>query len=121
MLFFKLSIIPISGIIMVKQWIVNLSAKAGKTIKEKNAKKALPQSIIDILQTLIMDLEQYGPTLGTTSIKWHNFGPIAGKKDVYHCHLKKGKPTYVACWCIEDKKIKLLEIFYVGTHENAPY
>lgn len=34
---------------------------------------------------------------------------------------KGGKPTYVACWYIKDKKVKIVEIYYVGTHEKAPY
>jgi hypothetical protein len=56
---------------------------------------------------------------------WPNFGPLYKQKGVpdnaYHCHLKQGRPTYVACWKIEDKKVKIVEVYYVGTHENAPY
>jgi hypothetical protein len=33
----------------------------------------------------------------------------------------KGRPTYVAVWEAQDKKIKLVEVLYVGTHEKAPY
>jgi hypothetical protein len=39
----------------------------------------------------------------------------------YHCHLKAGRPTYVACWELIDKKIRILEVYYVGTREKAPY
>jgi hypothetical protein len=54
---------------------------------------------------------------------WPNFGKLSeGKKsNNFHCHLIKGNPTYVACWRVLDKKERKLEIYYVGTHENAPY
>jgi len=41
--------------------------------------------------------------------------------ELHHCHLKKGRPTYIAVWEINDKEIKLVEVTYVGTHEKAPY
>jgi mRNA-degrading endonuclease RelE of RelBE toxin-antitoxin system len=49
-----------------------------------------------------------------------HFGKIEGGKNAYHCHLNKGHPTYVACWQV-NKKIRKIEVYYVGTHENAPY
>ena len=60
-------------------------------------------------------MEESGPIRGN----WPNFSKL--EKSDYHCHLKKGKPTYVACWRMINKQIKLLEIYYVGTHEKAPY
>ena len=44
-----------------------------------------------------------------------------GKHEIYHCHLNAGQPRFVAVWEVLDKKIKLLEVQYVGTHENSPY
>lgn len=38
----------------------------------------------------------------------------------FHCHLRKGHPTYVACW-EADVQAKKIEVFYVGSHEDAPY
>jgi len=35
--------------------------------------------------------------------------------------LRKGRPTYVAVWEIRKDEIRLIEVTYVGTHENAPY
>jgi hypothetical protein len=29
--------------------------------------------------------------------------------------------AYVACWEVKNKKIRLLAMYYVGTHEKAPY
>lgn len=52
--------------------------------------------------------------------EWKNFSSLTGN-DSYHCHLKKGKPTYVACWRIVSKKEKIIEVYYVGTHQNTPY
>ena len=63
------------------------------------------------------DLESNGPM----ALKWSNFGKLKGMTNVYHCHLKKGNPTYVAVWEIKDKTIKLMEVTYVGTHEKATY
>ncbi len=45
---------------------------------------------------------------------------LKGERDMRHCHLKKGKPTYVAVWEV-FKKAKEVVMTYVGTHENAPY
>lgn len=42
-----------------------------------------------------------------------------GKSSFHHCHLRKGKPTYVACWAVTNEN--KIEVFYVGTHEGAPY
>ncbi len=39
----------------------------------------------------------------------------------HHCHLKKGHPTYVVCWRVTSKQLKTVEVYYVGTHEKAPY
>jgi hypothetical protein len=44
-----------------------------------------------------------------------------GEKDTFHCHLNKGRPTYVVVWKVLDKDQKIMEVLYVGTHENAPY
>jgi len=91
------------------QWTVKLSNKAGKQ------KAKLSKPLRQILYTLIGDIEKSGPVRGD----WPNYGKLSNGK--HHCHLKKGNPTYVAVWIVEDKKIKLVEVVYVGTHEKAPY
>jgi len=50
--------------------------------------------------------------------KWYYSKPGAGRR---HCHLKKGKPTYVALWEEDRGEVRLVEVTYVGTHEDAPY
>lgn len=51
---------------------------------------------------------------------WPNYGKLGENR--HHCHLKKGRPTYVAVWEVaETGEIRLIEVTYVGTHERAPY
>ena len=83
-------------------------------ITEKQNTK-LSKSVRQILFALINDIEVDGPVRGD----WPNYGKLASGR--HHCHLKKGNPTYVAVWEVRDKKIKLVEVTYVGTHEKAPY
>ncbi len=76
-------------------------------------------SIIDVIDSLVLDLKQCGPML----VNWPNYGIIHENKKqfYYHCHLRKGQPTYVACWNVVNEQDKTIEVFYVGSHENAPY
>jgi len=90
-------------------WRVEFTRKACK----QRAK--LPEKARALLDILSKEIELFGPIRKN----WKNFSKLTG--DEYHCHLKKGRPTYVACWRVIDKKIHLLEIYYAGTHENAPY
>ena len=70
------------------------------------------------LRFLLIDLATKGPAVPN----WPNYGKLQGKKgDKRHCHLQKGKPTYVCCWEVINKKQKVIEVYYVGTHEKAPY
>jgi hypothetical protein len=51
-----------------------------------------------------------------------HFGKLKNRRgEIYHCHLSKGRPTYVAVWQVKDQVAVLVEVIYVGTHENAPY
>lgn len=99
---------------LTKKWNVVLTTRA-----EKQSYK-LSEKIQSIFIALLKDLEE----LGAYQADWPNYRPLNKDKNIpensHHCHLKKGKPTYVACWNV-DKKNKLIEVFYVGTHENAPY
>ena len=88
-------------------------------IKRKllNEIRNLPKAVQAKIELLIEDLKVTGPHLST----WSHYGPLKGRKDIFHCHIKQGRPTYVATWEIIDKKIKLMEVTYAGTHEKAPY
>jgi hypothetical protein len=95
-------------------WTVAFSTKAGKQYNKLKVSGSRP-SINDVIDLLVLDLQKNGPKLP----KWTNYGPL--EQDHFHCHLRKGKPTYVACWKILNKKTKQIEVYYVGTHEGAPY
>ena len=104
---------------MTRRWNATLSRVAKKQyIKLKHSGQKKP-SILDVVDALVSELILSGPFL----MDWPNYGEIKeGKeKSFFHCHLKKGNPTYVACWKIIDEREKKIEVFYVGTHENAPY
>ena len=90
------------------QWKVKLSGKA-----EKQAVK-LPHKVLDSLIALMSNIREAGPVRGN----WPNYSKLTGNR--HHCHLKQGKPTFVAVWT-EDKKTITVEITYAGTHEKAPY
>jgi len=95
------------------QWTVTIHKKAAKQIRK------LPQKIQATLLLLMRDLEAHGPK---TSGAWKNYSKLKGiGGDKHHCHLVKGKPTYVCCWEVKDKELKILEVYYAGTHEKAPY
>ena len=67
------------------------------------------------LAYLIREIELTGPVKGS----WPNYSKLG--KARHHCHLKKGNPNYVAVWEVKDKRIRLVEVIYAGTHEKAPY
>ena len=90
-------------------WTVRMT----RITEKQNAKLSKP--VRQILFALMNDIENDGPVRGD----WPNYGKLASGR--HHCHLKKGNPTYVAVWEVRDKKIKLVEVTYVGTHEKAPY
>lgn len=66
------------------------------------------------LAALVFEIEAVGPVRGN----WKNYGKLSDIR--HHCHLKSGHPTYVVCWEITDKKVQIMEVYYVGTHEKAP-
>jgi len=94
-------------------WIVRVNKKAAKQLAK------LPEGIQKRFDLLANELEVAGPN----RVNWTNFGRLNMSKGIYqyHCHIKSGRPTYVVCWQIIDKTIQILEVSYVGTHENAPY
>jgi len=91
------------------QWSVNLSKKIVKALNK------LPENVKFGLIALIREIEVKGPVRGN----WPNYSRLGDNR--HHCHLKKGKTTYVAIWQVIDKKIRIVEVNYVGTHEKAPY
>jgi len=93
-------------------WTLVFSKSANKQ------KDRLPARIRVRLDALTMAIEVSGPVQPSMP----HFGKLKGTSDeVYHCHLNKGRPTYVTVWRVKDRIVELVEVTYVGTHENAPY
>ena len=90
-------------------WTVEFTSKA-----KKQADK-LPCRVRETLFQLVQEIQTAGPTRGD----WPNYSKLSNHK--HHCHLKRGKPTYVAVWKESQDTIRLIEVIYAGTHEKAPY
>lgn len=82
-------------------------------IKKKVARglDKLPADVQKLLFLLMADLQTDGPIQKS----WRNFSPLG--KDRYHCHLNY---RYVACWTCRNNEI-VIEVYYVGSREKAPY
>ncbi len=87
-------------------WTVSIKKRVAKGLRK------LPVEVQLLAQTLTEDLKNEGPIQFT----WKNYSKLGSER--YHCHLNY---SYVACWEVVDKKIKLIEVYYVGSREKAPY
>ncbi len=90
-------------------WTVEFSNTAKKQYKK------LPKRVQVTLDVLVEEITRFGPIRGN----WEHFGKL--KPGLYHCHLKRGNPTYVAVWKVDEHTIRFVEVVYAGTHEKAPY
>jgi len=90
-------------------WTVRFTKKAAKQ------NTSLPEAIQFRLRALVQEMAVSGPVRGN----WKNYSKLTKTK--HHCHLKSGRPTYVVCWEVVESEIRLMEVYYVGTHEGAPY
>ena len=90
-------------------WKVEFTGKAAKQYLK------LPKQVQIVMDALAIEIQQAGPVRGN----WKNYSKLG--PSTHHCHIKSGKPTYVACWEVSDKIIRIVEVYYVGTHEKAPY
>jgi mRNA-degrading endonuclease RelE of RelBE toxin-antitoxin system len=90
-------------------WTVSIKHKVVKALQK------LPSSVRDQLILLAREMELSGPVRGN----WPNYSRLGARR--HHCHLRKGRPTYVAVWEEQPDGIRLIEVTYVGTHEKAPY
>lgn len=90
-------------------WTVRVTGKAEKGIKR------LPLAVQKALVLLMQDIEDGGPVRGD----WPNYSKLGIGR--HHCHIKKGRPTYVDVWEELAGQVRLIEVTYAGTHEKAPY
>ena len=83
-------------------------------VKQKTAKGLLklPKSVQRALEALVADIRETGPVRGD----WPNYSKLADGS--HHCHLNY---SYVAVWIVVENEIKIIEVTYVGSRENAPY
>lgn len=91
----------------MKTWHVTAKRKIKRNIEK------LPKRIQEVYAALVFDLSIKGPSPGKA---WQNYSMLGSNK--HHCHLTY---SYVACWEEIDKEIRVLEVYYVGTREKAPY
>lgn len=97
---------------MTRKWVIETSTAV------KRAVVKLPVKVLLQFRFLYEELGCRGPSLSD----WPNYGKLRNiKGDKRHCHLQKGRPTYVCCWEVKDKVKMIIEVYYVGTHEKAPY
>ncbi len=82
-------------------------------IKRKVARglRKLPADVQKLFFLLVADLQADGPIQKI----WQNFSSLGGER--YHCHLSY---RYVACWTYRKNEI-VIEVYYVGSREKAPY
>jgi mRNA-degrading endonuclease RelE of RelBE toxin-antitoxin system len=95
--------------IFIMAWKVLLTVKARKRLKR------LPKGVDETLQLLLAEMRLCGPLRAD----WPSYGKL--QEDCHHCHLQKGRPTYVAVWRVINKKDKVIEVTYVVSHEKARY
>ena len=83
-------------------------------VKRKLLRKiaTLPIRVQALFANLKSDLEANGPEQPS----WSNYSKLDRNK--YHCHLTH---HYVACWKVEADNTLIMEVYYVGTREGAPY
>lgn len=96
-------------------WHVTIKPKVAKNLKNR---RKIPIHVESATIALLAELESLGP-----AVNWPNYGKLQSQVkgvDRRHCHLQKGHPTWVACWEVYSKN-KKIEVYYVGTHEKAPY
>jgi mRNA-degrading endonuclease RelE of RelBE toxin-antitoxin system len=84
---------------------VSIKKKAIKSIEK------MPLKIQEKMVLLLKDLKNKGPML----IEWPNYSKL--NDNLYHCHLSY---KWVACWKHEKNTI-IIEVYYAGSRENAPY
>ena len=88
-------------------WTVEIKRKVKRRLYK------LPEDIQEKALALAIDLRKHGKNPGK---KWKNFSSLS--ETTFHCHLSY---SYVACWEVIDEKIRLMEVYYVGSREDAPY
>ena len=82
-------------------------------IKKKVLKevKKMPVRVQEKLAAPAVDLREKGPVQSG----WPNYSKLG--KNKHHCHLAR---KWVACWYYQERSL-IIEVYYAGSRENAPY
>ncbi len=59
----------------------------------KKRDKSLSEDAVRSFITLLFEMRNLGPYRSN----WPNYTKMNNKKEEYHCHIEKGRPTYVVC------------------------
>lgn len=89
----------------------NPSYKVKILKKAEKSLKKMPLEEQKKLYLLIEDIKKKG----AIQKEWKNFSSLGNDK--YHCHLSL---HWVACWKWEKGSF-LVEVYYAGSREKAPY
>jgi mRNA-degrading endonuclease RelE of RelBE toxin-antitoxin system len=87
-------------------FLVSIKGKVTKNLRK------LPENVRTKFDALAVVLREHGPT-GPHA--WQNYSKLSETE--YHCHLGY---HYAACWRHEKGTITI-EVYYVGSREDAPY
>jgi len=98
-----------------EKWIVDFTSGAFKGLEKLRA-NGTTKDVAALMDALVVDLQDFGPKLGRCRQGWKNYSKLS--KSTHHCHLNY---NYVACWEEVGNKLKLVEVYYVGSREKAPY
>jgi len=85
-----------------------------KILINKKALKGMQKMSVKInekMNVLLKDLRDKGPIRK----EWSNFSELG--ENLYHCHLAY---KWIACWKCEKNSI-VIEVYYAGSREDAPY
>jgi len=91
----------------------NLNSMKYEVLIKRKVLKGLPKLPLWVQKNLVLlvqDLENKGPEQPI----WKNYSKLS--KIEYHCHLGI---SWVACW--RYLKPTIIEVYYVGSREKAPY
>lgn len=89
-----------------RTWEVRIAKQIQKRLHK------LPKPVQFLFEALILDLIKLGPI----QHEWPNYSKLGDGS--YHCHLNY---RFVVVWIVLSEEIRILEVKYAGSRENAPY
>ena len=92
--------------VLFSMYKVRIKKKALKTVK------GMPISEQEKFRALVKDIENDGPVQKS----WPNYSAIG--KVLHYCNLSY---SWVAVWRLDENDNMIVEVYYAGSRENAPY